>query len=114
MRATALDQATGVEEEQTGREKRPISPDNIEKLAERYLSRMPYKAQGCRYHSFITYFSTLQKLNWIEPTGKEERSSFQENYPPGPPRRYFRLTGAGQAASDAAWSNPNLALYGGR
>jgi hypothetical protein len=114
MRATALDQATRAEEKQARREKRPISLDNIEKLAERHLSRMPYKAQGCRFHSFITYFSTLQRLNLLELTGKEERSSFQENHPPGPPRRYFHLTGASQAASDAAWSNPNLALYRGR
>lgn len=110
-RATAFDRATRVEEKTAKREKRPINPDNIEKLAERYVSRMPCKAQGCRYHSFVTYFSTLQRLGWVEPSGKEEKSSFQDNYPAGPPRRYFRLTGEGQAASDAAWSNPNLAFY---
>ncbi len=37
MRATALDRAVRTEE------KRPISPENIEKLAERYLGRMRYK-----------------------------------------------------------------------
>jgi len=112
MRATALDRAVRTEEKRARREKQPISPDNIDKLAERYLARMRYKAQGCRYHSFVVYFSNIVRLSWVEPTGREERSAFQEHYPPGPPRRYFRLTKAGREASDAAWSNPHLALYG--
>ena len=114
MRATALDRATRLEEKKARREKRSISPDNIESLAERYLNRMPYKAQGCRYHSFVVYFSTLQRLGWVEATGQEESSEFQEHYPLGPPRKYFRLTKAGREASDAGWSNPHLALYGRR
>ena len=113
MRATALDRAVRAEEKRARREKRPISPDNIDKLAERYLARMRYKAQGCRYHSFVVYFSNIVRLSWVEPTGREERSAFQEHYPPGPPRRYFRLTKAGRGANDAAWANPHLALYGG-
>ncbi len=112
MRATALDRAVRTEEKRARREKRPISPDNIDRLAERYFSRMPYKAQGCRFHSFVVYFSTIQRLGWVGATGKEEPSAFQEHYPPGPPRRYFRLTEVGRQASDAAWSNPHLALYG--
>ena len=112
MRATALDRATRVEEKRARREKRLIDPDSIEKLAERYLARMSYKAHGCRYHSFVISFSDLQRLCWVEFTGREEPSAFQEHYPPGPPRRYFRLTKAGKEASDAAWSNPHLALYG--
>ena len=112
-KATALDKATRVEERRAQRERRPIDPDNIERLTEKYLSRMPYKAQGCRYHSFVVYFSTLQRLGWVESTGREEPSSFQEHYPPGQPRRYYRLTKSGRDASDAAWSNPHLVLYGG-
>lgn len=112
MRATALDRAVRTEEKRARREKRPINPDNIDRLAERYFSRMPYKAQGCRFHSFVVYFSNLQRLGWVEFTGKEEASAFQDHYPPGPPRRYFRLTEVGRQASDAAWSNPHLALYG--
>jgi hypothetical protein len=112
MGATALDQAVRTEEKHAHREKRPISPDNIDNLAERYLSRMHYKAQGCRSHSFVTYFSTIQKLDWVEATGREEPSAFQKHYPPGQPRKYFRLTKAGKKASDTAWSNPHLALYG--
>jgi hypothetical protein len=112
MRATALDRATRVEEKRSRREKRPINPDNIERLAERYLARMPYKAQGCRFHSFITYFSDLQRLDWVEESSKVEHSAFQDNYPAGPPRKYYRLTQAGRQAGDTAWSNPHLALYG--
>jgi len=112
MRATALDRATRAEEKRARREKRPINPDNIEKLAEGYLSRMSYKAQGCRSHSFTTYFSNIQKLNWVEPTGKEEPSEFQAHYPEGQPRKYFRLTKKGREASDDDWTNPHRALYG--
>ena len=112
MKATALDRATRVEEKRARREKRSINPDNIDRLAGRYLARMPYKAQGCRFHSFVVYFSNLQRLGWVESTGKEEPSAFQDHYPAGQPRRYFRLTEAGREASDAAWANPHLALYG--
>jgi hypothetical protein len=112
LKATALDKATRREEREAKREERPISPDNIEALTEKYLSRMPYKASGCRYHSFVVYFSTLQRLGWVEETGRVEPSAFQEHYPPGQPRRYYRLTVAGREASDAAWANPQAALYG--
>ena len=112
MRATALDRATRLEEKKARREKRSISPDNIESLAERYLNRMPYKAQGCRYHSFVVYFSNLLRLGWVEFTGKIMPSSFQDHYPDGQPRKYFRLTKAGKKANDSAWANPLRALYG--
>ncbi len=114
LRATAMDRAIRREERMARREKRYINPDNITELANRYLSRLPYKAQGCRYHSFVVYFSNLTRLGWVEATGQEEPSAFQDNYPPGPPRRYFRLTKAGREASDTAWSNPHLTLYGSR
>ena len=112
LRAIALDKATRQEERQARREKRPISPDKIEKLAERYLLRTPYKVTGCRYHSFVVYFSNLQRLGWVEFTGKEEPSALQDNYAAGQPRKYFRLTSAGRLAGSAAWSNPLSALYG--
>lgn len=112
IRATAEDKATRQEEKQARHEKRAISPDNIEELIERYLARSPYKASGCRYHSFVVYFSNLQRLGWVEPTGHEEPSAFQDYYPQGPPRKYFRLSATGIAAPAAAWSNPLLALYG--
>lgn len=114
IRAIALDRATREEERRARRERRTINPENIEKLTERYLARLPYKVTSCRFHSFVVYFSNLQRLGWVEFTGKQEPSAFQDNYPPGPSRRYFRLTTAGMEAGDAAWSNPRLALYGGR
>ncbi|MDD5094387.1 MAG: hypothetical protein PHV74_08425 [Dehalococcoidia bacterium] len=112
IHATALDRASRAEEKTSKREHRPIDPNNIEMLTEKYLIRMPYKAQGSRYHSFVVYFSNLRRLRWVESTGEEESSSFQENYPAGQPRRYFRLTQAGREAGDSAWANPQLTLYG--
>ena len=111
IQATALDRATRDEERRARREKRAINPDNIDSLTERYLARIPYKTTSCRFHSFVVYFSNLQRLGWVELSGKEEPSEFQQNYPPGPGRRYFRLTDAGRAASDEAWANPFYALY---
>ena len=111
-KATALDRATRMEERKARREKRSISPDNIDELVGKYLARMPYKSNGCRYHSFVVYFSTLRRLGWVEPSGYEEPSSFQDNYPPGPSRIYYRLTQAGLEAGDTAWANPHLTLYG--
>jgi hypothetical protein len=111
MRATAFDRATRLEEKKARKEKRAIEPDNIQELADKQLGRMAYKTQGCRYHSFVVYFGMLQKMGWVEPTGKEEPSSFQEHYPPGPPRRYYRLTKMGREASETAWANPHLTLY---
>jgi hypothetical protein len=112
MRVTALDRATRMEEKRARREKRAIDPDNIDRLTERYLARMPYKAQGCRFHSFVVYFSTIQKLGWVEATGREEPSAFQEHYPEGQPREYFRITKKGREAGEDDWANPHRALYG--
>ena len=111
-RATALDRATRAEEQRARRDKRAIDPDRIEYLTEQYLNRIPYKQWGCRFHSFIVYFSNIVRLGWVEPTGQEEPSAFQDHYPPGPPRRFYRLTKAGREASDDAWANPLRALYG--
>lgn len=112
LMAIAVDRATRHEEKQAKREKRLISPERIEKLTARYLLQTPYKSSSCRYHSFVVYFSNLQRLSWVEESGKVERSAFQDNYPPGYPRKFFRLTEAGRAAPEAAWANPFAALYG--
>jgi len=112
IRETAMDRAVRTEEKKARKEKRHINPDNIENLYKLHLKRLPYKAQGARYHSFVTYFSDLQKLGWVEPTGEEKHSAFQDNYPKGQPRKYFRLTADGIAAPDSAWANPHKALYG--
>ena len=79
-----------------------------------YLSRIPYKLVKCRYHSFQRYFHWLKQLGWVEFTGKEEKSSVQENmpdYPQAPPRRFYHLTKKGIEAPDYEWSNPQLTLY---
>jgi len=112
MRATALNDATKEEERRARKEGRSISPENIESLAERYLARLPYKTIACKYHSFVVYFSTLQRLGWVEFTGREEPSAFQDHYPDGNSRRYFRLTSKGKQAPDSAWANPHKYLYG--
>ena len=111
IKATAMDRATRSEEKKAQKEKRAINPDNIEELAEKYAASLPYKASGCRYHSFVVYFSNLQRLGWVEFTGREEPSEFQAHYGQGLPKRYFRLTGAGKTAAAAGWANPLTALY---
>jgi hypothetical protein len=110
-RVTAEDRAVRQEEKSAKKAKRSIAPDNIETLAKKYLERLPYKSRGCRYHSFVTYFSTLQKLGWVEPSGVVEASAFQANYPQGKPRIYFRLTEKGKSAPDYLWADPRKALY---
>jgi hypothetical protein len=112
IRETALDRATRAEERQAKREGRSIRPDNIDKLAKRYLRDIPYKSNGCRYHSFVVYFSNLQRLGWVEFSGHVEHSSLQDNYPQGQPRKYYRLTAGGIDAPESAWLNPFAALYG--
>ena len=111
-RVTAEDRAVRQEERKARRAKRPIDPENIEALTKKYLERLPYKSWGCRYHSFVNYFSTIQKLGWVEPSGVVEPSAFQANYPQGKPRIYFRLTQKGKSASDEQWADPRKALYG--
>lgn len=108
----ALDRATKKEEKHAQRQKRQIEPDNIDVLTKRYLARMPYKGWGCRYHSFVVYFSNLHRLGWVESTGRETASSFQDHYLLGQPRKYYRLTKAGKEASEVAWANPRVSLYG--
>ncbi len=111
---TAEDRATRYEEKRAKKEGRPIDPEQIAALTEKFLERLPYKSMGCRYHSFITYFSNLQKLGWVELSGLVEPSAFQDNYPQGKPRIFYRLTAAGRLASDKLWSYPRKALYGGK
>ncbi len=112
IRTTSIDRATRMEEKRAKKEKRTIDPARIEELTDRLVAQMPYKAQGCRSHSFTTYFSMLQKLKWVEPTGQEEKSAFQLNYPEGQPRKYFRITTKGRKAKITDWANPHAALYG--
>jgi hypothetical protein len=112
LKDTAMERAMRTEERAARKEKRYFDPDKVINLANVYLSRLPYKANGCRYHSFVVYFSNLQKLGWVEPTGQTEFSEFQANYAAGPPRVYFRLTEKGKRASQRDWTDPRRTLYG--
>lgn len=112
IRAIAMDRATREEEKQARRQKRAISPERIDKLFQKHLARIPYKTTSCRFHSFVVYFSNIQKLGWVEESGRTEKSSFQDHYPLGQQRKFYRLTPLGRKAG-AAWSNPQLALYPG-
>ncbi|GAI87134.1 unnamed protein product, partial [marine sediment metagenome] len=110
-RAHASDAAVRDEEERARREKRPISPERIEAMTEFYLVRIPYKELKMRYASFTRYFGHLKRLGWVEETGKTEPSAIQDDYPPAPPRVFYRLTDAGWKASLAEVSNPVRTLY---
>jgi len=90
----------------------PMTAEDEERFRLRAFERIPYKFTSIRSHSFARYFGMLTQLGWVEPTGREETSAFQEKYPEAEPRRYFRLTDRGRAASDIDWSNPLRTLYG--
>ena len=100
------------ENERRVREGKPIyTPEEYEERIAYHLEYIPYKLTAARYHSFRRYFHWLKQLEWVEFTGEEEMSSLQEVYPPGPPRRYYRLTRKGIEAPDYEWSRPQLTLY---
>ena len=111
IKATAMDRATRAEEKKARERKTVNRSGQHRKIGGKYAARLPYKASGCRYHSFVIYFSNLQRLGWVEFTGREEPSEFQAHYGQGQPKRYFRLTAVGENASDTGWANPLGALY---
>ena len=92
----------------------PLTAEETQEAEERYRRRIPYKTTGCRYHSFVVYFSNLRRLGWVEPSGYQEVSAFQGNYASGQPRVYYRLAARGRAAPAEAWANPMAALYSRR
>ena len=106
LRAKAFFRATKEEEHRAKREGREPHPKEIERLIPKYLERIAFNTNFCRYHSFVVYFATLQRLGWVEFTGHEEPSAFQAQYAEAPPRRYYRLTTAGREAPDYAWASP--------
>lgn len=90
----------------------PMTSEEEDRFKLRSLERIPHKFTSIRSHSFARYFNHLIRLGWVEPTGREELSAFQDNYPDAQPRRYFKLTDRGRIASDSEWSNPLRTLYG--
>ena len=89
----------------------PMTDEEEDSFRLRAFLRIPYKFTSIRSHSFARYFGMLTGLGWVEPTGKEETSAFQEQYSEAQPRRYFRLTDRGRTAPDFDWANPQRALY---
>jgi len=111
LRAFARD---AVEREEGKRIKKGRGSFTEEEYTERldyYFSRIPYKFTRMRYSSFTRYFGHLKRLGWVEETGETEPSAIQDDYPPAPPRVYYRLTDAGKKASTAEISDPVMTLY---
>jgi DNA polymerase III sliding clamp (beta) subunit (PCNA family) len=66
MRATAMDRATRTEEKIARREKRAINPENIEKLAQKYLARMPdYEKLIPAEGKTSVHFDTLEAIKAV-------------------------------------------------
>jgi len=110
-RAHARDSVEMEEERRIGRGQPAFSEEEYAERLEYYLSRIPYKLLKMRYASFTRYFGHLKRLGWVEETGKTEPSAIQEDYPPAPPRVYYRLNEAGRTASMAEISDPVMTLY---
>lgn len=85
------------------------TPEEYEGRVDWYLRRIPYKLAKARYHSFRRYFHWLKQLEWVAFTGEEETSTLQEvtsDHPDAHPRKLYRLTRKGLAASDDDWAHP--------
>jgi len=110
-RAHAKDAIEKDEERRIRRGQPAFSEEEYGERLEYYLNRIPYKLLKMRYSSFTRYFGHLKRLGWVEETGKTEPSAIQDDYPPAPPRVYYRLTEAGRRASMAEISDPVMTLY---
>lgn len=110
-RAHAKDAVEREEETRIGGGRPAFSEEEYAERLDYYLSRIPYKLLKMRYASFTRYFGHLKRLGWVEETGKTEPSAIQDDYPPAPPRVYYRLTEAGKRASTSEISDPVMTLY---
>jgi len=100
------------EEERRIKKGRPaFTEEQYTERLQYYLSRIPYKLLKMRYASFTRYFGHLKRLGWVKETGKTEPSAIQDNYPPAPPRVFYRLTETGWSASMVEISDPLMTLY---
>ena len=107
----AMDAVEREEERRIRQDKPAYTEEEYAERLEYYLSRIPYKLLKMRYSSFTRYFGHLKRLGWVEETGKTEPSAIQDDYPPAPPRVYYRLTDAGKSASATEISDPLMTLY---
>jgi len=110
-RACARDKVEREEERQIKEGRPALTEEEYQERLDYHLSHIPYKLLKMRYSSFTRYFGHLKRLGWVEETGKTEPSAIQDDYPPAPPRVYYRLTDAGKKASAAEISDPIMTLY---
>ena len=110
-RAHARDVVERAEERRIRKGQPAYTEEEYNERLQYYLSRIPYKLLKMRYSSFTRYFGHLKRLGWVKETGKTEPSTIQDDYPPAPPRVYYRLTDAGKQASAAEISDPLMTLY---
>lgn len=110
-RAHARDSVEREEERRIGRGQPAYTEEEYADRLDYYFHRIPYKFTRMRYGSFCRYFGHLKRLGWVEETGRTEPSAIQDDYPPAPPRVYYRLTEAGKNASPAEISDPVMTLY---
>ena len=111
LRAFARDAVEKEEEKRIKKGGVAFTEEEYAEHLEYYFNRIPYKFTRMRYASFTRYMGHLKRLGWIKETGKTEASGLQDDYPPAPPRVYYRLTQAGWKATPAEVSNPVRTLY---
>jgi len=109
-RAHARDAVEREEERRIKRERPAFTEEEYQERLQYYLERIPYKELKMRYHSFVNYFGMLKRLGWVEEV-KEEASGPQEYHSKFQPRRYYRLTDKGKAATMPELSDPITTLY---
>ena len=110
-RAHARD-AVALEEERRIRRGSPAYTEEEYNIRlEHFLSRIPLKLLKMRYSSFTRYFGHLKRLGWVEETGRTEPSAIQDDYPPAPPRVFYRINDAGRKATSVEISDPLMTLY---
>lgn len=111
LRAFARDAVEREEEKRIRSGRAAFTEEEYAERLDYYFNRIPYKFTRMRYSSFCRYVGHLKRLGWLEESGKTEASALQDNYPPAPPRVYYRLTEAGWKATIAEISNPIRTLY---
>ena len=109
-RAHARDAVERLEDARIKRGLPAFTEEEYREMLEYFLTRIPYKELKMRHHSFVSYFGMLRRLGWVEQ-GKEEPSGPQEYHPNFQPRRYYRLTARGKAATMPEISDPITTLY---
>ena len=106
IRARAENLVAKEEERRIRRGQAILSVAQADAMLQALVEKMPVRSTGMTYHSFVNYFAILKRLGWVEATGKTEPSTFQEHYPEGPPRVFYRLTDAGREATVDQLSDP--------